>query len=50
VGRLLTQALPDVTSAELKDAGHMAPLTHPDLVNAAIREHLGRVGSRLGHC
>jgi pimeloyl-ACP methyl ester carboxylesterase len=50
VGRLLTQALPDVTSAELKDAGHMAPLTHPDLVNAAIREHLGRVGSRLSHC
>jgi pimeloyl-ACP methyl ester carboxylesterase len=44
VARLLTQALPNVTSAELKDAGHMAPITHPALVNAAIQEHLERLG------
>jgi pimeloyl-ACP methyl ester carboxylesterase len=44
VARLLTQALPHVTSVELKDAGHMAPLTHPALVNAAIQEHLGQIG------
>jgi pimeloyl-ACP methyl ester carboxylesterase len=43
VARLLTQTLPDVTSAELKDAGHMAPLTHPGIVNAAIQEHIGRI-------
>jgi len=43
VARLLTQALPDVTTAELKDMGHMAPVTHPDVVNAAIDEHFRRV-------
>jgi pimeloyl-ACP methyl ester carboxylesterase len=43
VARLLTQTLPNVTSAELDDAGHMAPLTHPGLVNAAIQEHLERL-------
>jgi pimeloyl-ACP methyl ester carboxylesterase len=42
VARLLTQILPDVSSAELKDAGHMAPVTHPGVVNAAIREHIRR--------
>jgi pimeloyl-ACP methyl ester carboxylesterase len=44
VARLLTQTLPNVTSAVLEDAGHMAPLTHPGLVNAAIQEHLDRLG------
>ncbi|HET7247218.1 MAG TPA: alpha/beta hydrolase, partial [Streptosporangiaceae bacterium] len=43
VARLLTQTLPNVTSAVLADAGHMAPLTHPGLVNAAIQEHLERL-------
>jgi len=42
VARLLTQTLPNVTSAELTGAGHMAPLTHPGMVNAAIQEHLRR--------
>lgn len=36
VTRLLTQTLPDVTTLELDGVGHMAPVTHPDLVNAAI--------------
>jgi pimeloyl-ACP methyl ester carboxylesterase len=44
VARLLTQALPNVTSAELKGVGHMAPLTHPGLVSAAIKEYLERLG------
>jgi pimeloyl-ACP methyl ester carboxylesterase len=44
VARLLTQTLPNVTPAELKDAGHMAPLTHPGIVNAAIQEYLGQIG------
>jgi pimeloyl-ACP methyl ester carboxylesterase len=40
VARLLTQTLPDVTTAALEGAGHMAPVTHPDLVNAAIDAHI----------
>ena len=44
VARLLTQTFPNVTSAELKDAGHMAPLTHPGIVNAAIQQLLGQLG------
>jgi pimeloyl-ACP methyl ester carboxylesterase len=43
VGRLLTQTLPNVTSAVLKDAGHMAPLTHPGMVNAVIQDYLGQI-------
>jgi pimeloyl-ACP methyl ester carboxylesterase len=44
VARLLTQALPDVTTAELEGAGHMAPVTHPDMVNAAIEAHIAQNG------
>jgi pimeloyl-ACP methyl ester carboxylesterase len=44
VTRLLTQALPHVTMAELADVGHMAPITHPDLVSAAIEAHIAQVG------
>ncbi len=36
VARLLTHALPNVTTAELEGAGHMAPVTHPEMVNAMI--------------
>ena len=43
VAGLLTQALPNLASAELEDAGHMAPLTHPGMVTAAIQEHLGQI-------
>jgi pimeloyl-ACP methyl ester carboxylesterase len=42
VARLLTQALPDVTTAELRGAGHMAPITHPDMVNPAIEAHIAQ--------
>jgi pimeloyl-ACP methyl ester carboxylesterase len=44
VARLLTRTLPDVTTVELAGAGHMAPVTHPGLVNAAIEAHLGQLG------
>ena len=40
VARLLTATLPRVTVQELKGVGHMAPVTHPDLVNAAIESFL----------
>ena len=43
VARLLTQVLPDVTTAELEGAGHMAPVTHPGPVNAAIEAHIAQV-------
>ncbi len=43
VARLLTRTLPDVTTAELAEAGHMAPVTHPDLVNAAIEAHIAQI-------
>jgi pimeloyl-ACP methyl ester carboxylesterase len=42
VVRLLSKALPDVTTAELDHLGHMAPVTHPDDVNAIIDQHLAR--------
>ena len=44
VARLLIPALPHVTTTVLEGAGHMAPITHPDLVNEAIEKHLAQVG------
>jgi pimeloyl-ACP methyl ester carboxylesterase len=46
VARLLARTLPRVTSVELTGLGHMAPVTHPDAVNAVIATHLGRRCSR----
>jgi pimeloyl-ACP methyl ester carboxylesterase len=40
VARVLTKTLPRVTVQELKGVGHMAPVTHPELVNAAIESFL----------
>lgn len=42
VARLLTRALPRVEVLEFAEMGHMGPLTHPEVVNAAIRGFLGR--------
>lgn len=39
VAQLLVDALPNLTSYEV-DAGHMAPLTHPDLVNPLLSDFL----------
>jgi pimeloyl-ACP methyl ester carboxylesterase len=43
VARLLTKTLPRVTTVEVEGAGHMAPLTHPERVNALIEGFLGNV-------
>jgi pimeloyl-ACP methyl ester carboxylesterase len=40
VARILRAALPEVQALELGGLGHMAPVTHPDAVNAAIARFL----------
>ena len=40
VARLLTKVLPRVTVIEVEGVGHMAPVTHPDRINALIEHHL----------
>ncbi|HVP08416.1 MAG TPA: alpha/beta hydrolase [Burkholderiales bacterium] len=42
VARLLTRALPRVEIVKFEELGHMGPVTHPEPVNAAIREFLAR--------
>lgn len=42
VARRLARALPRVERIEFEALGHMAPVTHPEPVNAAIRDFLGR--------
>jgi pimeloyl-ACP methyl ester carboxylesterase len=42
VARLLTSVLPRVEVVEFESLGHMGPVTHPDLVNEAIRQFLER--------
>jgi len=46
VAQLLTKNLPRVTVVELDGVGHMAPVTHPDPVNALIEGHLERCHDR----
>jgi pimeloyl-ACP methyl ester carboxylesterase len=43
VGRLLAATLPDVWTVEVDGVGHLAPITHPDVVNTLIEEHLARM-------
>jgi pimeloyl-ACP methyl ester carboxylesterase len=40
VARLLAKTLPALTTIELDGVGHMAPVTHPDRVNAVITRYL----------
>ena len=40
VARLLGAALPQVKVLTFPDLGHMGPVTHPELVNGAIRHFL----------
>ena len=40
VARLLTAALPNVRVVEFPELGHMGPVTHPEVVNAAIAAFL----------
>jgi pimeloyl-ACP methyl ester carboxylesterase len=42
VARLLTQVLPRVEVVEFEELGHMGPVTHPAVVNAAICQFLSR--------
>ena len=42
VARLLTPALPQVEVVEFPGLGHMAPLTHPDVINDAVDRFLER--------
>ena len=45
VARLLTAALPNVQVVEFPELGHMGPVTHPDVVNAAVAEFLAKRAS-----
>ena len=42
VARLLARTLPRATVIEFEDLGHMAPITHPHIVNEAIADFLAR--------
>jgi pimeloyl-ACP methyl ester carboxylesterase len=42
VARLLTRVLPQVEVMEFPELGHMGPVTHPQIVNAAISKFLSR--------
>ncbi len=42
VARVLAQALPNVQVIEFDGLGHMGPITHPEIVNAAIESFLVR--------
>ena len=44
VARILSRVLPRVDVVELEGVGHMAPVTHPDLVNRVIAGFLDRLG------
>jgi pimeloyl-ACP methyl ester carboxylesterase len=39
---LLRNTLPNCRVEEIQGAGHMAPLTHPEIVNAVIQAHIDR--------
>ena len=42
VARLLAQTLPNLETLVFKGLGHMGPVTHPEVVNAAIEDFLRR--------
>ncbi len=44
VAALLTRTIPMAKLIDIPGAGHMSPLTHPDLVNQAIAGHLRLLG------
>lgn len=43
---LLARVLPESRLATIEGAGHMAPLTHADQINALIAAHLNSKGGR----
>ncbi|MGA8260055.1 MAG: alpha/beta hydrolase [Arenicellales bacterium] len=40
IAELLSESIPGAGLVTVPGAGHMLPLTHPDRVNAAVREHI----------
>ena len=44
IARLLRQSCPTWTCMELPGAGHMAPLTHPELINPLVASFLSAKG------
>lgn len=46
VARLLEATLPRVERVQFEELGHMGPITHPEVVNAAILRFLERVHTR----
>lgn len=50
VARLLIPTLPRVTAVRFPELGHMAPVTHPEIVNAAIARFLEKVQPLRGGC
>jgi pimeloyl-ACP methyl ester carboxylesterase len=42
VAQRLSRVLPRVDVVELEGLGHMGPVTHPDIVNDAIRRFIER--------
>ena len=46
VARILLSALPQVQVVRFDALGHMGPITHPEVVNAAIEQFLKRTQSR----
>lgn len=48
VSDITATAIPDVRHVELRDVGHMAPVTHPALVNPLVVEHIAEVERAMG--
>jgi pimeloyl-ACP methyl ester carboxylesterase len=47
VARVLTRALPRAEVVQFEGLGHMAPITHPDAINATIADFLAREFAEL---
>jgi pimeloyl-ACP methyl ester carboxylesterase len=48
VAKLLATSLPRVELIEFEELGHMGPITHPEVVNAAVRQFLAQTDSSVG--
>jgi pimeloyl-ACP methyl ester carboxylesterase len=46
VAEMLVRLLPNAGMLRVQDAGHMLPLTHPEVVNLAIAQHLDAVAAQ----
>lgn len=48
VARVLIPVLRNARVVEFPGLGHMAPVTHPEVVNAEIKKFLSEIKSELG--